>query len=159
MSRKKFFNQKTSNNIGTYGRDGEGLCPFREVIGKNNDIPFSGSRRGKWPHGIDGYPFKRRFHRYWEKRCFVPVAGSLAHRTICARAAPMLDVAEHLSPVISGAQLFVGLGSTEMCCSRIVMSPSKNFVAHSGRYDQLLDCRWPAVCRGRPQMKQETVRA
>ena len=158
MSRKNFFNQETSNNIGTHCRDGEGFCPFSEVIGKNNYLPFSGSRREKWSHGIDGHPFKRRFHRYREKGCFVPVAGSLAHRTICARAAPMLDVAEHLPPVISVAQLFVGLGSTEMCCSRVVMAPGRNFVAHSGRYDQLLDCRWPAVCRGCPQMKQEAVR-
>ena len=81
MSRKNFFNQETSDNIGTYCGDSEGFCPFSEVIGKNNDIPIAGHRRGKWAHNINGQPFKRRFYRYWEKRCFVPVAGSLAHRT------------------------------------------------------------------------------
>ena len=86
------------------------------------------------------------------------VMGSLVHCTICARAAPMLNVAEHLPPVISAAQLFVGLSSTKMCCSRVVMAPGKDFVAHSGGYDQLLNCRWPSVCRGCPQMKQEAVR-
>ena len=60
----------------------------------------------------------------------------------------MLDVAEHLPPVISAAQLFVGLGSTKMCCSRVVMAPGKNFIAHSGGYDQLLNRRLAGGVQG-----------
>ena len=51
------------------------------------------------------------------------VTWSLSHGTVTAALAPVLDVTEHVAPIIPDAKLFISLHCTKVCCCGVGGNP------------------------------------